>query len=57
MDKTGNAQDAHETRMVGQGVPFERIRRITGYLVGRLERFNDAKKKEVADRVVHGFRR
>ena len=52
MDKTGNAPDTHETRMVGQGVPFERIRRITGYLVGRLERFN-----EVADRVVHGFRR
>lgn len=57
MDKTGNAPDTHETRMVGQGVPFERIRRITGYLVGRLERFNDAKKKEGADRVVHGFRR
>lgn len=57
MDKTGNAPDTHETRMVGQGVPFERIRRITGYLVGRLERFNDAKKKEVTDRVVHGFRR
>lgn len=57
MDKTGNAPDMHETRMVGQGVPFERIRRITGYLVGRLERFNNAKKKEVADRVVHGFRR
>lgn len=57
MDKTGNAPDTHETRMVGQGVPFERIRRITGYLVGRLERFNDAKKKEVADRVVHEFRR
>lgn len=57
MDKTGNAPDTHETRMAGQGVSFERIRRITGYLVGRLERFNDAKKKEVADRVVHGFRR
>lgn len=57
MDKTGNAPDTHETRMVGQGVPFERIRRITGYLVGRLERFNNAKKKEVVDRVVHGFRR
>ena len=57
MDKTGNAPDTHATRMVGQGVPFERIRRITGYLVGRLERFNDAKKKEVAARVVHGFRR
>ena len=28
MDKTGNAPDTHETRMVGQGVPFERIRRI-----------------------------
>lgn len=57
MDKTGNAPDTHEAHMVGQGVPFERIRRITGYLVGRLERFNDAKKKEVVDRVVHGFRR
>ena len=57
MDKTGNAPDTHEAHMVGQGVPFERIRRITGYLVGRLERFNDTKKKEVADRVVHGFRR
>ena len=57
MDKAGNVPDTHETRMVGQGVPFERIRRITGYLVGRLERFNDAKKKEVADRVVHEFRR
>lgn len=38
---------------VGQGVSFERIRRITGYLVGSLERFNDAKKEEVKDRVVH----
>lgn len=57
MDKTGNAPDTHETRMVGQGVPFERIRRITGYLVGRLERFNDAKKKEVADRVIHACHR
>lgn len=57
MDKTGNAPDTHEARMVGQGVPFERIRRITGYLVGRLERFNDAKKKEVADRVIHACHR
>lgn len=32
---------------------FERIRRITGYLVGTLDRFNDAKKAEVADRVKH----
>ena len=49
--------DTSTAKARGQGVPFERVRRITGYLVGRLERFNDAKKKEVADRVVHGFRR
>ena len=34
-------------------VPFERIRRITGYLVGTLDRFNDAKRAEVGDRVKH----
>ena len=32
---------------------FERIRRITGYLVGTLDRFNDAKKAEEHDRVKH----
>ena len=36
-------------------VPFERIRRITGYLVGTLDRFNDAKRAEVQDRVKHGL--
>jgi ribonucleoside-triphosphate reductase len=36
-------------------VAFERIRRITGYLVGTLDRFNDAKKSEVRDRVKHGM--
>lgn len=35
------------------GVRFERIRRITGYLVGTLDRFNDAKKAEEQDRVRH----
>ncbi|MCI9049087.1 MAG: anaerobic ribonucleoside triphosphate reductase [Coprobacillus sp.] len=34
---------------------FERIRRITGYLVGTLNRFNDAKKAEESDRVKHGI--
>lgn len=34
-------------------VPFNRIRRITGYLVGDLNRFNDAKAQEVRDRVKH----
>ncbi len=33
--------------------PFERIRRITGYLVGTLDRFNDAKAAEERDRVKH----
>lgn len=33
--------------------PFERIRRITGYLVGTLDRFNNAKRKEVSERVKH----
>ncbi len=37
-------------------VPFQRIRRITGYLVGTLDRFNDARKRaEVRDRVKHGL--
>lgn len=38
---------------VGKDVKFERIRRITGYLVGSLDRFNDAKLSEVKDRVKH----
>ena len=43
-----------KTKTVGEGVKFDRIRRITGYLVGTLDRFNNAKKAEVADRVTHG---
>lgn len=38
---------------MGVGVPFERIRRITGYLVGTMEKWNDAKKAEERDRVKH----
>ncbi len=40
---------------VGEGVKFERIRRITGYLVGTINRFNDAKAAEVKERVKHGI--
>lgn len=36
--------------------PFERIRRITGYLVGTLDRFNDAKRAEERDRVKHAVK-
>jgi hypothetical protein len=39
--------------MTGAGVRFERIRRITGYLVGTLDLFNDAKQAEERDRVKH----
>lgn len=39
--------------LIGEGVGFERIRRITGYLVGTLDRFNDAKRAEEHDRVKH----
>jgi len=34
-------------------VPFERIRRITGYLVGTVDRWNNAKRAELEDRVTH----
>ncbi|MBD5608265.1 MAG: nrdD protein [Desulfovibrio sp.] len=39
--------------IIGEGVGFERVRRITGYLVGTLERFNNAKRAEESDRVKH----
>lgn len=35
--------------------PFQRIRRITGYLVGTLDRFNDGKAAEERDRVKHSL--
>ena len=46
-------EEKTQTRLVGQGVKFERIRRITGYLVGTLDRFNTAKRDEEHDRVRH----
>ena len=39
--------------VVGNHVEFERIRRITGYLVGTLDRFNNGKRAEEHDRVKH----
>jgi len=39
---------------IGKNLKFTRIRRITGYLVGTLDRFNDAKRAEVEDRKKHG---
>lgn len=38
---------------VGEGLPFQRIRRVTGYLTGDISRFNNGKKAEERDRVKH----
>ena len=44
-----------KSEKLGQGVGFERIRRITGYLVGTMDKWNDAKRAEERDRVKHGL--
>lgn len=46
---------SNKNNLVGEGVGFDRIRRITGYLVGTLDRFNNAKRAEESDRVKHGL--
>lgn len=48
-------EEIREPKMIGEGVGFERIRRITGYLVGTVDRFNNGKKAEESDRVKHGL--
>ena len=45
--------DQKEEKKIGEGVGFERIRRITGYLVGTVDRFNNGKRAEEHDRVKH----
>lgn len=40
--------------IIGKSVPFERVRRITGYL-SNVSRFNDAKRCELRDRVTHSL--
>lgn len=51
MNNTNTVTVSAATR--GEGVGFERIRRITGYLVGTTDKFNDAKRAEERDRVKH----
>ena len=43
--------------MVGEGVRFERVRRITGYLTGDVSRWNGGKAAELKDRVKHDVTR
>ncbi|MGP1587510.1 MAG: anaerobic ribonucleoside-triphosphate reductase [Treponemataceae bacterium] len=54
METTNKIRTNIEAKL-GKGVEFERIRRITGYLVGTLDRFNDAKRAEEHDRIKHGM--
>ena len=49
MENNNNMQE----QIIGEGVGFERIRRITGYLVGTLDRFNNGKSAEEHDRFKH----
>ena len=46
-------KEEKQEKLVGEGVGFDRIRRITGYLVGTVERFNNGKRAEERDRVKH----
>ncbi len=61
MDNQKNNQDEiyldNQDEKLGEGVGFERIRRITGYLVGTMDKWNDAKRAEERDRVKHGLAR
>ena len=51
----GKMEQSSQTKQQcsGKDVGFERIRRITGYLVGTTDRWNNAKKAELHDRVKH----
>ena len=56
MNTVVEEKNEKKVKQVGEGQGFERIRRITGYLVGTVERFNNGKKAEEHDRVKHTFK-
>lgn len=53
LDERGDNDLMFDVSYKVKPVRFDRIRRITGYLVGTLDRFNDGKRAEVNDRVKH----
>ena len=55
MPYKSDEQQLIDTKQVGKDIAFERTRRITGYLVGTLDRFNNAKRSEEQDRVKHAI--
>ena len=46
-------KSSNETEKMVKAKPISRIRRITGYLVGSMDRWNDGKRAEERDRVKH----
>ena len=50
-----DGEDALLTFRLAEPVKFERVRRITGYLVGTMDKWNDAKRAEERERVKHGM--
>ncbi len=48
-----NRVEINKSAKQGKDISFERIRRITGYLVGTMDKWNDAKKAEESERVKH----
>ena len=53
VDETSSIHVVASPTERGAGVKFDRIRRITAYLVGTLDRFNNGKRAEEHDRVKH----
>ena len=49
-------EEVKSKKVTGEGVEFERIRRITGYLTGVLDRWNNAKRAEEKDREKHNIK-
>ncbi len=53
MARAATKKSSKKEVLVGEGRDFDRIRRITGYLVGTMDRWNNAKRAEEKDRVKH----
>lgn len=52
-NSNNNFSDNIQYTKIGEGIPFQRLRRITGYLVGDISRWNDGKLAELKDRSKH----
>ena len=48
-------EESTSLRLRGKGIRFNRVHRITGYLTGSVDRWNDSKRNELSDRVKHSL--